>query len=60
NKDGAVNTADASSVKSRLGQSGAGANVPYDIDRDCSITTADQSSVKGRLGNLAPAPCPCP
>jgi len=60
NKDGAVNTADSSSVKARLGQSGAGANVPYDIDRDCSITTADQSSVKARLGAVGSAPCPCP
>jgi len=57
NRDGYINTADASSLKQRLGQLVDAANAQYDVNRDGFISTADSSSVKSRLGNIAPT-CP--
>ena len=60
NRDGAVGTPDASSIKARLEESATVVGAQYDVNRDCSVSSADKSSVIGRLGNLAPVPCPCP
>ncbi|HUU84067.1 MAG TPA: S8 family serine peptidase [Phycisphaerae bacterium] len=60
NFDGAISTADGSSVKQRLGQLATPSNFWYDVNMDGSISTADRSSIKQRLGNVAPL-CPdCP
>ncbi|HUU82075.1 MAG TPA: S8 family serine peptidase [Phycisphaerae bacterium] len=57
NGDGSVSTADASSIKQRLGVLVGGSDFWYDVNADGNISTADGSSVKQRLGNFAPI-CP--
>jgi hypothetical protein len=60
NRDGGVSSADAASVKARLGQLISSATFQYDVNTDGSISSADFASVKARLGSVAP-PCPgCP
>ena len=51
NRDKSVSTADASSIKARLGDALPGVDCQYDINRDGSISTADRSSAKARLGD---------
>jgi len=57
NGDGSVSTADASSIKQRMGIVVGASDFWYDVNMDGNVSTADASSIKQRLGNVAPA-CP--
>ncbi len=57
NLDQGISSADAASVKQRLGQVTTGSNFQYDVNVDGSISSADYASIKQRLGNVVPA-CP--
>ncbi|HUU82859.1 MAG TPA: S8 family serine peptidase [Phycisphaerae bacterium] len=57
NGDGTLSTADASSIKQRLGIVIGASDFWYDVNMDGSVSTADGSSIKQRLGNFAPT-CP--
>ena len=57
NRDGAVSSADAASVKQRVGQPVGVVGPQYDINPDGFVTSADFASVKQRLGQTAPV-CP--
>ena len=57
NRDGSVNTTDASQIKLRFGQDAATAGPQYDYNTDGTVNTTDFSQVKLNFGKSA-AQCP--